>query len=353
MRFPTLASLAGISRGFVVVVAAGLACVLYGALVERRWFRRREYRLDVLPSDATTPVTVLHLSDLHMVRGDRAKARFLASLPAADVTVVTGDFLGEPGAVERVVEALRPVRGRVASYFVLGSNDLFAPRPLNYAWYFLRSRPKRAAVRGRGPDLVALLQADGWVDLDNRRASLPVDGTRDLRRDAPEDVLVARDHRFLRESFQHPRTARRRVDLAQSSQRGRRLGRVVLHGNDEARLAVRDDLRHRAAGRGDDRRAARHRLGHHEPERLVPVDREQHRLGAGEQVDLVGQTDLPQDRGSRGEHRKDVPVPVPLLLLMGDLHRHHEPHPRFPGGQRGAQGPLVRGRPPEKQHEVV
>jgi predicted MPP superfamily phosphohydrolase len=178
MRFPTLASLAGIGRALVLVVAAGLACVLYGALVERRWYRRRAYRVAVLPSDAGTPVTVLHLSDLHMVRGDRAKARFLASLPAADVTVVTGDFLGEPEAVERVVEALRPLRGRVASYFVLGSNDLFAPRPLNYAWYFLRSRPKRAAVRGRGPDLVALLQADGWVDLDNRRASLPVDGIR-------------------------------------------------------------------------------------------------------------------------------------------------------------------------------
>jgi predicted MPP superfamily phosphohydrolase len=178
MRFPTLASLAGIDRALVVIVAAGLACVLYGALVERRWYRRREYRVAVLPSDAVTPVTVLHLSDLHMVRGDRAKARFLASLPAADVTVVTGDFLGEPEAVERVVEALRPLRGRMASYFVLGSNDLFAPRPLNYAWYFLRTRPKRAAVRGRGADLVALLRADGWVDLDNRRASLPVDGTR-------------------------------------------------------------------------------------------------------------------------------------------------------------------------------
>ena len=101
MRFPTLASVAGIGRALLVVMAAGLACVFYGALVERRWYRRREYRLDVLPSDATTPVTVLHLSDLHMVRGDRAKARFLASLPAADVTVVTGDFLGEPEAVER------------------------------------------------------------------------------------------------------------------------------------------------------------------------------------------------------------------------------------------------------------
>jgi predicted MPP superfamily phosphohydrolase len=152
--------------------------VLYGMLVERRWFRRRTYRLAVLPADASATLTVLHLSDLHMVRGDRAKARFLSSLPSADLTVVTGDFLGEPEAVERAVEVLRPLRGRLASYFVLGSNDLYAPKPLNYAWYFKRTKPKRKAVRGRGPELVTMLEADGWLDLDNRRASLPVDGTR-------------------------------------------------------------------------------------------------------------------------------------------------------------------------------
>jgi len=178
MRFPALASLAGIVRVLGAVVAAGVACVLYGALIERRWFRRRTYRLAVLPPGTNGTLTLLHLSDLHMVRRDDAKVRFLASLEPADVTVVTGDFLGEPQAVERAVEALRPLRGRLASYFVLGSNDLYAPRPLNYAWYFMKQRRKRKAVRGRDGDLIEMLRADGWVDLDNTRASLPVDGTR-------------------------------------------------------------------------------------------------------------------------------------------------------------------------------
>jgi uncharacterized protein len=178
MRFPLLASLAGFVRVAIAVLAAGAACVLYGVLVERRWYRTRTYRLPLLPESATGTVTVLHLSDLHMVRGDDAKARFLSSLPPADVTVVTGDFLGEPEAVERVVEALLPVRGRLASYFVLGSNDLYAPRPLNYAWYFRSARPKRKAVRGRSPELVSMLRERGWVDLDNRRAAFPVDGMR-------------------------------------------------------------------------------------------------------------------------------------------------------------------------------
>src|SRR5438105_10480200 len=77
------------------VFGAGILCILYGIFVERTWFRVSTYRLDILPADSSGPVRVLHLSDLHFTRRDRRKRRFLASLPGADVTVVTGDMLGE------------------------------------------------------------------------------------------------------------------------------------------------------------------------------------------------------------------------------------------------------------------
>lgn len=150
--------------------------MVYGVAVERRWFRLRRYRVAILPADGPASLTVLHLSDLHFVRDERKKARFLASLPAADVTVVTGDLLAEPEAVETAVEAVRAVRGRLASWFVLGSNDYFVPRPLNYAAYFRRSRRIRRARRGRGDDLARLLVADGWEDLTNVRHEVGLDG---------------------------------------------------------------------------------------------------------------------------------------------------------------------------------
>jgi uncharacterized protein len=178
MRFPMLATLSVFVVALAVIVVAGVLCVLYGVLIERRWYRARRYRVPVLAPGSGAAITVLHLSDLHMVERDDAKVRFLASLPTPDVAVVTGDFLGEPEAVDRVVAALRPLRGRLASYFVLGSNDLYAPKPLNYARYFMRARSKRKAVRGRDADLLERLVADGWTDLDNRRAELPVGGTR-------------------------------------------------------------------------------------------------------------------------------------------------------------------------------
>ena len=176
MRSFGKANLLDLAPWALAVALVGLACVAYGVLVERRWYRRRRYRVELLPDGDRAALTVLHLSDLHFVAGDPQKARFLATLPRPDLTVVTGDFLGEPEGVEDVVAALRPLRGRLASYFVLGSNDYYAPQLLNYAAYFSWRRRPRRGVRGRPGDLVAALEADGWTHLRNRKDHLVRDG---------------------------------------------------------------------------------------------------------------------------------------------------------------------------------
>ena len=162
----------------LTVLAAGLLCVAWGVVVERRWYRLVRHRLDILPAEGAGPgsLTILHLSDLHFVAGDRRKAAFLAALPRADVTIVTGDFLAEPEAVETVVAAVEPVRGRLASWFVLGSNDYFVPRPLNYLKYFQAGRAPRSARRGRSGELIAQLEAGGWEHLRNLRRDVEIAG---------------------------------------------------------------------------------------------------------------------------------------------------------------------------------
>lgn len=166
-----------LARAFLVLLAAGALVVAYAVLIERRWYRLRRHRLAILPTD-TAGLTVLHLSDLHLLRDDEGKRRFLASLPRADVVVITGDVLGEPEAVEFAAAALRPVRGRVASLFVLGSNDLYAPRPNNPFRYFVPNDRRRRLLgrRGRAQDLVRELERDGWVHLRNRKYGRRVDG---------------------------------------------------------------------------------------------------------------------------------------------------------------------------------
>ncbi len=150
------------------VLAAGLLCVCYGIVVEHHWYRVRRYRLDILPAEAT-PFSIVHVSDLHFLSRDRRLRAFLAALPGCDVAVATGDLVGEPEAVEDLVSALAPVRGRLASLFVLGSNDYYRSRPLNPLRYFRPHQPGKARLvrRGRAPELVAQLEAGGWTHLRN------------------------------------------------------------------------------------------------------------------------------------------------------------------------------------------
>lgn len=166
---------------WILLTPVSLAAVLfaYGVFVERRWYRVGRYRLDILPA-GTHGLSVLHLSDLHLLDGDLRASRFLEGLPRSDVAVITGDIVGEPEAVEFAVRVLRSVRGRVASLFVLGSNDLYAPRPLNWFRYFHpRARHRRRAQRrGRAGDLVRMLERDGWVHLKNRKYERRTNGLR-------------------------------------------------------------------------------------------------------------------------------------------------------------------------------
>lgn len=194
----------------LIVLAVGALCIAYGTFIERRAYRLVRRRLAVLPPAAPESLSILHLSDLHFVRDDRRKASFLASLPRADVAVVTGDFLAEPEAVETVVAAVRPLQGRVASWFVLGSNDYYVPRPLNPFRYLVprsRRRPRRA-LRGRAREMRQQLEADGWTDLTNVRRHVQLDGL-------PVELLGLDDtHIQMQDLRVVPRTAPERFGIA-------------------------------------------------------------------------------------------------------------------------------------------
>lgn len=207
---------------FALGVVAVL-CVAYGVLVERRAYRLVRRGLAILPSEGPAALTILHLSDIHFVRSDARKSAFLASLPRADVTVVTGDLLAEPQAVETVVAALRPVRGRHASWFVLGSNDYYVPRPRNPFRYFVpakRRRRRRRVQLGRSKELRAQLIADGWRDLTNLRDEIELDGM-------PVELLGLDDAHIRRQDLRLlPRAAPERFGIA------------VMHSPDSATEAV-------------------------------------------------------------------------------------------------------------------
>lgn len=155
------------TRTAAAVAATGVACVAYGTLIERRWYRVRRI---VLPGvlRAGDRLRVLHVSDLHLVPGQDHRIRFLASLADLDhdLVVATGDLLGAPDAETLTADALAPLtsRGR-PGLVVLGSNDLFAPVFKSPFSYFTRPERRIVGQRLDTPRLVARLADHGYRTL--------------------------------------------------------------------------------------------------------------------------------------------------------------------------------------------
>lgn len=159
--------------------AGGAAAAVWSTVVEPRWFALRQVVAPVLP-DGAAAVRVLHVSDLHLVPGQRRKAAWLAGLAGLrpDLVVSTGDALAHRHAVPAALAAYGPLLER-PGVFVLGSNDYFPPVPKNPLRYVDDSHPRgRHLTPDRLPthELVAGFRRAGWVDLTNTRARLEVSG---------------------------------------------------------------------------------------------------------------------------------------------------------------------------------
>ena len=148
-----------------------------------------------------------------------------------------------------------------------------------------------------------------------------------VRYQLPVNVEVVDRHAARQEPLLEvsPHTGARQLDDAL-----RRRDRLVQRVDDVARDPVAHHLRHRAASKRDHRRTAGHRLDHHQPERLRPVDREQQRRRVAQEVVLLRLADLTHELDARvGHHGFDLRLEVFLILLVdlgGDLQRHAQPH---------------------------
>ncbi|MCU1415096.1 MAG: metallophosphoesterase [Microbacteriaceae bacterium] len=177
----TLGSTAGRRAGTAaaVLAAAGLGTLGWGVLVERNRFTLRRETVPVLEPGAR-PLTVLHLSDLHMAPWQRAKQEWIRGLAVyePDLIVDTGDNLGHREGLRGVEYALEPFRG-IPGVFVHGSNDYHGPVLKNPFTYF--TGPSK--VRGPRPNLdtAALngyLEGLGWLDLNNTARAMSIKGSR-------------------------------------------------------------------------------------------------------------------------------------------------------------------------------
>ena len=140
--------------------------------------RLRRFHADAWPV-GRDDFTILHVSDLHMLDHQKLKQRWVASLNQLDPDLVvnTGDNLGEEQAVPGVLRALGPLLRR-PGVFVFGSNDYYAPHPVNPFNYLLgkKNPPSEVELPWRG--MRAAFLEHGWQDATHHRTDFAVDGLR-------------------------------------------------------------------------------------------------------------------------------------------------------------------------------
>jgi predicted MPP superfamily phosphohydrolase len=126
-----------------------------------------------------TPITVLHLSDLHMAPWQRDKQEWVRALAdlKPDLIVDTGDNLGHEHGVDGIEYAFERFRG-IPGVYVSGSNDYFGPQPKNPLKYFTgpSTHPRRSPTLDI-QRLHSFFDDLGWLELNNAAGAVTVKGT--------------------------------------------------------------------------------------------------------------------------------------------------------------------------------
>ena len=161
---------------FFALIAIGVVCAIWGIGIERYLFVIRRESVKILPPKST-PITVLHIGDIHLAPWQKRKAKFVHSLGGLkpDLVINTGDNLGHADAIGPVLTALAPMMER-PGVFVNGSNDYYAPvlrNPLGYL--------AKPSERSEGPvldtaRLVGGFRSAGWLNLNNREGQIKING---------------------------------------------------------------------------------------------------------------------------------------------------------------------------------
>lgn len=155
----------------------GAGCFGYGVAIERNAFTLRRFTAPVLPA-GERPLRVLHISDMHLSTDRRNLVRWVDSLAGLrpDFVVTTGDNFSQPEALPMVYEAYERLFA-TPGVFVFGSNDYFAPNPVNPLNYLSLGGDGHQERRELPHlELRKTLVARGWHDVEDVRVELEVDG---------------------------------------------------------------------------------------------------------------------------------------------------------------------------------
>ncbi len=173
---PVLKSVAG------CLTVAGVGTLVYATKIESRQYRLEH--LDVTVGDinapggvaevALRPLTILHLSDLHLCHPESHKVRFLQEITDADydLVVLTGDiFENFSGLV--YASSILTRRPRLGAYAVLGNHDYYNYRLFHKTVGRLMRKFRHPPAKRDVTPMVQALEAGGFQVLRNEAVAHP------------------------------------------------------------------------------------------------------------------------------------------------------------------------------------
>ncbi|MBC6758917.1 MULTISPECIES: metallophosphoesterase [Corynebacterium] len=176
-----------ILQSAAAIATLGLTTFIYANQIELRAFKLHRVQVPVLAPGTLARAgkregesfRILHVSDFHMLPDQKLKQKWVASLDALnpDLVINTGDNLGSDKAVPSVLAALGPLLNRPGA-FVFGTNDYFAPRPVNPLKYLTgkKRKPSRVELPWRG--MRAAFIEHGWQDATHARLEFVAGGVK-------------------------------------------------------------------------------------------------------------------------------------------------------------------------------
>jgi len=170
------------SRALAAASALCVSALAYTSF-ELRNFTLKTYDLELLKAGSLPgeqeAFTILHLSDLHMIPGQQRKVEWVSALDALepDLVINTGDNLSDERAVPWVLDALGPLLERPGA-FVFGTNDYWAPRPVNPVKYLLDAKREPSYVDLPWQGMRAAFIERGWRDATHNRVEFKASGVR-------------------------------------------------------------------------------------------------------------------------------------------------------------------------------
>ncbi len=177
--------------GLALTAGAGAAALAWASM-EAQAYTLRRFEVPVL-APGSRPMSILHLSDLHLLARQRCKQQWIAGLAGLepDLVVNTGDNTASADAWPYVVSALGRLLDK-PGVFVHGSNDYYAPKAKSWLRYLDRDRRTNTGAAQIPSDaderelpwreLDAAFVDHGWTRLTQAESVIEVAGQRILLR---------------------------------------------------------------------------------------------------------------------------------------------------------------------------